>query len=112
MAMDQQALSWEEALSRLSELDWRIGQAPWTAVFAQSADGKSGKMLGGKENTNLLQDLLRCHIAPQSKQAIKSARKEYKEIRGQNYVFTEEQLQKYLTAEEEVAVSNAQVVEE
>ena len=98
--VDQDTLTWEEALSRLAKLDWHIGKAPWISVFAESADGKSGKMLGGKENTNLLSDLIRCHIAPQSKQAIKKARREYKEIRGQAYPFTEEQLFEYLGAEE------------
>jgi DNA sulfur modification protein DndB len=98
--IDQQTLTWEEALSRLSKLDWRIGNAPWIAVFAEQSNGTSGKMLGGKENTNLLSDLIRCHIAPQSKQAIKNARRDYKAIRGQAYPFTEEQLFEYLGEEE------------
>jgi DNA sulfur modification protein DndB len=98
--IDQQTLTWEEALSRLSKLDWHIGKAPWIAVFAEQSNGTSGKMLGGKENTNLLSDLIRCHIAPQSKQAIKKARRDYKDIRGQAYPFTDEQLFEYLGAEE------------
>jgi len=101
LLIDQQVLTWEEALSRFSKLDWHIGKAPWTAVYAPTTDGKGGKMLGGKENTNLLLNLLRCHIAPQSKQAIKNARKEYKEVRGQQYAFSEEQLQEYLGTEDE-----------
>jgi DNA sulfur modification protein DndB len=99
--IQQETLTWEECLSRLSKLDWHIGKAPWTAIYAQTADGKSGKMLGGKENTNLLVDLICCHIAPQSKQAIKKARKEYKEIRGQAYPFSDEQLYEYLGTEED-----------
>jgi DNA sulfur modification protein DndB len=99
--IDQGTLTWEETLSRLAKLDWHIGKAPWISVFAESADAKSGKMLGGKENTNLLSDLLLCHIAPPSKQAIKKARREYKEIRGQSYPYTEEQLFEYLAAEEQ-----------
>lgn len=107
LLIDQQSLTWEEALSRFSKLDWRIGQAPWTAVYAPTTDGKSGKMLGGKENTNLLLNLLRCHVAPQSKQAIKNARREYKEVRGTVYPLTDEQLQEYLVAEDEHPIASA-----
>jgi DNA sulfur modification protein DndB len=99
--IDQQTVTWEEALSRLSKLDWHIGKAPWITVYAESSNDTTGKMLGGKENTNLLCDLIRCHIAPQSKQAIKKARKEFKEIRGTAYPFTEEQLYTYLGKDEE-----------
>jgi DNA sulfur modification protein DndB len=53
--------------------------------------------------------LIRCHIAPQSKQAIKKARREYKDIRGQAYPFTEEQLFENLGAEEEPQVSTESV---
>jgi len=98
--IDQQALSWEEALLRISKLDWEIGKAPWLAVYGESIDEATGKMLGGKENSELLCDLIRCHIAPPSKQAIKKARKEFKELRGVPYPITEEQLFEYLVQEE------------
>ena len=67
--MQQGVLGWDEIMKRLSELDWRLASPPWQAVF--SADG--GKMLIGKDNTNLLCELLQVHLAPSSGQAIKWA---------------------------------------
>jgi DNA sulfur modification protein DndB len=99
--VEQNALSWEESLERLSKLDWQIGSAPWIAVYSEASDESKGKMIAGKENTELLTDLLRSHIAPQSKQAVRKARKEFKEIRGTAYPFTEEQLFARLPQEEQ-----------
>jgi DNA sulfur modification protein DndB len=86
--VSQKTLSWEECLDRLSKLDWEIGKAPWVTVYAPDSD----KMLTGKEFTELLFDLLLCHLAPPSKQAIKKARKEFKEIRSFQYPVSEEEL--------------------
>lgn len=94
--MQQGALGWDEIMKRLSELDWKLASPPWQAVF--SADG--GKMLTGKDNTNLLCELLHVHIAPTSGQAIKRARKSFKDIRGTQYPVTEENLGKRLPAVE------------
>jgi len=46
-------------------------------------------MISAKENAELLNALLLCHIAPQSKQEIVRARKSFKEIRGFNYPVSE-----------------------
>ncbi len=86
----QELLTWPEFVSRLSELPWRLEEAPWSAVF--SADG--GKMLTGKDNTVCLDQLLRVHLAPTSFQEIKRARKSFKDIRGANYPVSEEELGK------------------
>ncbi len=83
--MEQGVLTWPEIMDRLSGLTWRMSAAPWTAVF--SVDG--GKMLTGKDNTLLLAALLRAHLAPQSLQEIKRARKLYKDVRGQDYPISE-----------------------
>lgn len=79
--MVQNVLTWEEFLNRLQELPWRLCDVPWTAVFSSDA----GKMLAGKENTVLLEELLKVHIAPQSMQEIKRARKNFKDVRGTTY---------------------------
>jgi DNA sulfur modification protein DndB len=92
----QGLLPWEEIMSRLSELDWRLDAPPWITVF--SAEGK--KMIPGKENANLLGELLHVHLAPKNAQAIKRARKTFKELRGQQYPITEEDLAKRLPAVE------------
>lgn len=86
--VQQGALPWPEIMQRLSGLEWKMASPPWEAVF--SVDG--GKMLVGKENTVLLGDLLHAHIAPASMQAIKRARKDFKDIRGKPYPVTEGEL--------------------
>ncbi len=86
--MEQGVLTWPETMHRLSGLTWRMSAAPWTAVF--SVDG--GKMLTGKDNTVLLAALLRAHLAPQSLQEIKRARKLYKDVRGQDYPISEAEM--------------------
>lgn len=86
--MEQGVLTWPEIMDRLSGLTWRMSTAPWTAVF--SVDG--GKMLTGKDNTLLLAALLRAHLAPQSLQEIKRARKLYKDVRGQDYPISEAEM--------------------
>jgi DNA sulfur modification protein DndB len=88
--MDQQEMSWDEALNRLKALDWRIGQAPWTAVYSVEAN----KMVSGKDFTNLLDKLLLVHINPPSKQAIRDARKIYNELKGAKYPVRFEDLEK------------------
>jgi hypothetical protein len=65
-----------------------MGSPPWEAVFSTDAS----KMLGGKENTVLLADLLEVHIAPPSKEAIKRARKSFKDVRGKVYPISEDEL--------------------
>lgn len=92
----QGVLPWNEVMSRLSQLDWRMGEAPWIAVY--SVEG--AKMIPGKENADLLGDLLHVHLAPSSMQAIKRARKTFKDLRGVAYPISEEDLAKRLPAVE------------
>jgi DNA sulfur modification protein DndB len=92
--VQQGLLSWDEVMSRLSQLDWHLSAPPWVAVF--SVEGK--KMIPRKENANLLGDLLHIHLAPKNVQVIKRARKTFKDLRGQQYPITEEELAKRLPA--------------
>jgi DNA sulfur modification protein DndB len=98
--VQQGLLPWPEVMSRLSQLDWRLAAPPWIAVF--SVDG--AKMIPGKENADLLGDLLHVHLAPKNAQAIKRARKTFKDLRGQQYPITEEELAKRVPAVEVTAV--------
>lgn len=84
----QGAMSYEEVLARLAQLDWHISVAPWTAVYNPS----NKRMITAKENVVLLADLLYMHLAPPSLQAIKRARKMYRELIHSTYPITEEEL--------------------
>lgn len=103
--VSQGILTWDETMHRLSGLDWQLGKAPWLAVY--SVDSK--KMLSGKEFTELLYVLLLCHIAPQSKLAIKKARKEFKDIRSLEYPVSSEKLFERLTNGEGDSAGDAPV---
>ena len=89
-SIEQGRLTWDEGFARLKKMKWEIGQAPWLATF--SIDGK--KMLTGKDFVNLLEDLLRCHLAPASRQAIKKARKDFRELHNKQYPVSEDDLAK------------------
>ena len=86
--LQQQLATWDELMPKLAEMEWKMGDAPWEAVFSIDA----GKMLTGKDNTELLVELLHAHLAPASKQSISRARKKFKDIRGKAYPISEEQL--------------------
>lgn len=90
--VSQGVLDWQAVMGRLNALNWKIGDAPWTAVFNPAV----GKMISSKENAELLHDLLYVHLAAPSKQAIVRARKQYKDLKGTTYPVTEEALLKHL----------------
>jgi DNA sulfur modification protein DndB len=81
-----QVVTYESALSVLKSLPATIKSNPWSAVF----NTQKNSMITSKENVNLLDRLLRVHIAPNSKADIAQTRKLYKEIRAENYGFSEE----------------------
>ena len=89
----QGVLPWEEIMKRLGALTWRIGDAPWLAVFNPT----TGKMISSKDNAEVLRDLLYVHLAAPSKQSITRARKQYKDLRGVAYPISEDVLLKQLT---------------
>lgn len=86
----QGLLEWPEVMRRLSELEWKLSAAPWVAVF----NVEGGKMIAGKDHSDLLCGLLHAHIAPTSQQGIKRVRKEFKELRSFTYPISEEDLVK------------------
>lgn len=94
--VSQELRSWTEALKGLNALDWTIGEAPWTAVFNTA----NKKMMTAKENTTLLDDLLRVHLAPGTRAEIKRARKDFKDIVSRLYPVSEEELAKNLPSED------------
>ena len=94
--IQQKLLGWEQINERLAELDWRMSAVPWEVVF----NTERGSMRTGKEYTGLLDELLHVHIAPTSAQAIKRARKNYKEITGKTYPIAEDVLVKRIPSEE------------
>ena len=94
--VQQGLLPWDKVMSRLAQLDWRLAAPPWISVFTT----EGAKMIPGKENANLLGDLLHVHLAPKNAQAIKRARKTFKDLRGQQYPITEEDLEKRVPAVE------------
>lgn len=49
-------------------------------------------MITGKDFTDIVFKLIMCNICPPSKQYIKKARKEFKDLRGFNYPQSEEDL--------------------
>lgn len=94
---DQQPsiVSYDSALSVLKALPTSIKSNPWSAVF----NTQKNSMLTSKENITLLDKLIRIHIAPNSKTDIQQVRKLYKEIKGEQYGFTEEILGKRLRSD-------------
>ena len=86
--MSQGNLSWEDCLKGLNSLNWTIGKAPWTAVFNPT----NGRMMTGKENTNLLDMLLLAHLAPVTKAQIDRARREFKAVVKSTYPVSAEDL--------------------
>jgi DNA sulfur modification protein DndB len=95
--VSQDLRSWPDALKGLSALSWTIGQAPWTAVFNTA----NNKMMTAKENTALLDDLLRVHLAPGTRAEIKRARKDFKDIAGGLYPVSEEELAENLPSDDD-----------
>lgn len=102
----QDRLTWDQIMEGLSGFPWEMGSAPWIAVYSTDGD----KMLTGKENTDLLAELLHVHLAPSSGQAIKRARKNFKDTRGMAYPVTEEELVKRLPSGDKPALQGEVVL--
>lgn len=102
----QGVVPWGELMTRLSALNWRIGEAPWLAVFNPA----NGKMISSKENAELLRDLLHVHLAAASKQSVTRARKLYKELKGTAYPLSEETLSQHITPHNEIKLNVTDLV--
>lgn len=88
----QESVDWTTAMSRLSALDWELRKAPWTSVY----NAESKRMITGRDNEALLRLLLAAHLAPQNKQEIEHARREYRNLIGSEYPVSAEVLEQNL----------------
>lgn len=86
--VEEGRLTWSEAIERLSSLPWKLEDVPWNAVFNEP----QGKMISGKDNSNLLDDLLRIHLQPNSVEEIKRARRSYRSLMNKQYAVGEPEL--------------------
>lgn len=102
--ISQGTVTWQQAMERLSALDWKLESAPWTAVYQVDA----ARMLPGKDFANNLHSLLVSHLAPPSKKQIRDARRLYKELRGTSYPISEEELFKNI-ADDPIASGSSEV---
>lgn len=102
--ISQGSITWEGAMKRLAALEWKLESAPWTSVYQVDAS----KMLPGKDFANNLHALLVAHIAPPSKKYIKDARRQYRELRGENYPASEEELAKNIV-DDPIATSGSEL---
>lgn len=84
----QGTMDYEQVLVELKKMSWRIGNAPWNIVY----NSEINRMITAKENINGLAELLYVHLAPPSLQAIKRARKTYRDLTRSNYPVSEEAL--------------------
>jgi DNA sulfur modification protein DndB len=98
-------VTWGDLMGRFAELDWRLASPPWEAVF--SVD--SGRMLAGRDHSNLLGDLLHAHLAPVSLQSIRRARKSFRDLRNKQYPVPEEELAQRLPKSGEPEVSEVRL---
>lgn len=99
-------MPWDELRLGFTHLEWTISSPPWLAVFSPDA----GKMLSGKDNADLLYQLLRVHLAPSSTQEIKRARKSFKDIRGLQYPIAEDELAKRLQTGDRAPTNNVEIL--
>ena len=88
----QESVDWPTAMARLSALDWELKNAPWTSVY----NAESKRMITGRDNAALLRLLLVVHLAPQDKQQIEHARREFRNLIGSDYPVSAEVLEQNL----------------
>lgn len=90
-------LTWDEALIRLQDMTWELEEAPWNAVF----NAPTGRMIAGKDHSDLLHQLLRIHLRPNSVEEIKRARREYNDLIGSRYPIEEKYFRDLIKQESE-----------
>jgi DNA sulfur modification protein DndB len=86
--LEQNSVKWEDLTDRLQKLDWRLSAAPWVSVV--NNNGGKIKMLTGRDYVALLDELLKVHLAPNSKSEIKRALSKYKELKNHKYPLQED----------------------
>lgn len=101
--VQQELIDWSGAMTKISQLDWKLNSAPWTAIW--SAEGN--KILSGTDYSKVLVDLLICNIAPPSKQFVKDARRNYKNLRERDFPQSAETLYENIPSASEGSMSDA-----
>lgn len=86
----EQGVKWEDLIIRLQKLTWRLDSPPWTAI-ANTHEGVT-TIKTSRDYARLLDALLLVHLAPNSKQEIIRARKDFKTLWNDNYPISEDQL--------------------
>ncbi|MFD5320021.1 DGQHR domain-containing protein [Streptomyces sp. NPDC127098] len=104
--LEQETLTWDELMKRLSTLTWKMSAAPFSSMWIETPEGRQqGKMASGKDYTQLLYDLLLIHLAPRSKAQISRAFRSYSELKKTKYPISVEEFNGLLPAETESAPS-------
>lgn len=93
--IDQNLISWDDILNKLSNFSWELGKNPWLSVCSINDDKL--KMQTSRDFTGLLNELLIVHLSPNSKQQIKRARKLYLDVKNNQYSFSQEELENGLS---------------
>ena len=84
--LQQNLLTWDDALARLHELDWRLAAAPFLSVWTETPDSTSkGRMATAKENGDALRNLVVVHLAPRNRAEIDRAVRAYRVIKNASY---------------------------
>ncbi|TXJ76502.1 DGQHR domain-containing protein [Streptomyces lavendulae] len=98
--IEQRLLDWPRLLERLSELEWQMSAAPFSAVWQETPDGASrkGKMIPAKDNNQALYELLLVHLAPNSRAQIDRALRAYRTVKNDRYPVSADELAKRLPA--------------
>jgi DNA sulfur modification protein DndB len=92
--VDQELLTWDEAMAKLKALDWRISSPPFSAVWQLTPGARAqGKMATGRDSTDLLFELLLVHLAPTTKAQIDRAFSSYRSVKGTKYPVDKDKLQ-------------------
>ena len=98
--MEEDLLDWPALMKRLKTLDWRMSAVPFSAVWLDTPNmSRKGKMATGKDQSGLLYDLLRVHLAPSSKTQITRAMRNYRDHKKENYPISMSDLMAHLSTE-------------
>ena len=88
--VEEERLTWNEAMNRLRPLSWQMEDPPWNSVF----NVPTGRMIAGKDHSNLLDQLLCVHLQPNSIEEVRRARRAYKDLVKSRYAVEEGDLVK------------------
>ncbi len=95
--VEQGRLTWQEVIDRLRAFSWKMHDVPWNSVF----NVDKGTMITGKDHAQLLDQLLRVHMRPNTIEEVKRARRAYRELMREPYPIAEEELKQLIRQDEE-----------